>query len=1520
MSSFVHLHVHSDGSLLDGMATVEEFAQLAAADGQRAVAVTDHGSLSKTLRLAQACKAPENDIKPILGIEAYVAIGDNRFENNFEMIESSEAVVEDAESESGSSVKKKIYHHVTILARNTQGWKNLMRIHSESWKHFWSKPRIDTELIKEHSEGLIILTGCLGGMIANPLSQGDKATAKKNLERFIEVVGHDNVYVEVMDHGLDIERQAVIPDLVELAEEYDLPLVATNDCHYGPASSAQAHDAWLALQSSKGKKSVKLSDPKRFRFNGSGYHLRTAEEMRDIFSPDSIRSLVKEIDSEIEKFNDKAENLIDDVAAFGAAAALGSASDLEELRKSQSDGEEVDPAFADDLFSLLGAETDIDTVKAKIDNREFEAGKTSGTDVLRSVARLAEMIESMEGRRQWWIGQAEACADGSDFWTIACDNTLAVADRIDADTMPPPTPRLPHYDDIPAEFNGSRDDYLRHLVYEGARAEFGDDLPAEVTERIESELDVIIPMGFSDYFLIVWDFIEWARKNGIKRGRGRGSAAGAFIAYCLGIVGVDALRHNLLFERFLEPGRPDFPDMDLDVESERREECVAYLSDRWGASMVAKIGTYGQSLTKWALQSAGRLLGDGEDSETYRFAAGAISDAVPVAGGKPMSIDKLDNEEPGSEAFWDAVEASEYGDDIVDLARELVGYATNSGIHACGILLGDEELESVVPLRIDRKTGYYVTEWEGQELDGYGCLKLDVLGIRNLDVVAAAVENHEKLSGEHVDVDNLPDPDDTSDPRVSAAWDIIGSGRTEGLFQIESSGMQELCRSVRPRSMAHLSAVLALYRPGPLSAGMHLSYAQRKADVENDPETDTSEWYAKYTLDPRERDAIHSILSETYGTLVYQEQMMRLSGVVAGFDANWRSKLRKAVGKKKKDLMDAVGERFFAQGPEEQTDEDGNVISIAFSPETVQRLWDDFKDNADYAFNASHSYAYSDLTFTTAFLKANGLAAFSAGLLSKTEKADKRQSVLTSLMREGIEVSAPDVMVSAVKTAPVDEKRVAFGLAEIKDVGSTAAQAIIDARGEKPFSDLADFFARTTGKSLSYTALAESGALDSLMGGPSRRRGVSRIAKAVKDWPGIGVPETEWNPVERGLRQSERISVIPVDDHPLKVLSQPLGEWRFAVEDAWSEDEGIDLDEMIETAEEDTVEGRVAKSSLKRMTIRSISTALSSQDNEPINCVGLVASTRLRYYTKREGRLLALELQSTTGQIEVVFFDRQLTGIISDLGRMPQTGDLLCVNGTVRVKESFNPSKSDDPDSDVESVSEMVRQIVGDTALIVDVEEDLLEGLVDNSAPRCDLGNVLDFYRNEPGDEPASQTPEPEPPAPTEDEPGSDEPELEPEEEAVAEEPAPEETPVEPEPVAAESEPEAAPESPAETGLPDGVVTIAWLTSFGGPSYREFYNGSEDEPTADATSRMSQHRRIFSTMSRSGPPEPGWYGVYHSEGTSYICVRSPKSSSPLDVPAFPSGHTDPEPLSEYGELSYSTAPLGNSEKNLAQTE
>ena len=1564
---FVHLHVHSDKSLLDGMGTPSEIARAAAADGQTAVAVTDHGSLAGLRELVIASES--EDIKPILGLEAYVAIGDDRHANHYLTVESNDLVVEDS-SEGGekAGTKKLIYYHVTLLAKSEAGWKNLMRIHAESHSTFWSKPRIDTTLIEENSEGIIILTGCLGGMIAGPLSRGDEKSARTHLERYIEVVGADNVYVEIMDHGLDVERRTTIPKLVGLADEYDLPLVATNDCHYVGQGKAEAHDAWLALQSSHGKKAVKLSDPSRFRFNGDGYHMRTAEEMYDVFSAEAMKSVAESTDAEIDSVAESIDAMIDDLPSqVPAEADLDSFADdvaravdgedegfdldtvIERVKSGGYGDFSIDPALevidrirdlddpdddaiddvvytlsspsekridfdglADDLARAVSDDEsyDLDDVAKRVDSRGYEGLSTRrGGMIVDRIRARVDRIDELIDLADWWTEQAASAAKGESFWTDACRTTQTIADRVDADSMPASKPRLPKYP-VPDGYE-SEDEFLRELIVDGAKKRYDtDDLSDEVIQRINDELDVIIPMGFSSYFLIVWDLITWAKENKIRRGRGRGSAAGAFVSYCLDIVGIDALRYNLLFERFLEPGRPDFPDIDLDFEKSRRDEVIAYLSDKWGASMVAKIGTFGQSLSKWAVQSAGRLLGDEVDSSEYGYAAGHISAAIPYPGGKPLTFDQLDDAERHDTApFWDAVDKQgAVGSEIVELASSLTGYATGSGIHACGILIGDEPLEDVVPLRRDRKTGYYVTEWEGSELDAYGSLKLDVLGIRNHDILTAAVGNVELLTGETIDTDALPDPDDLSDARVAAAWDLIGTGRTQGLFQIESSGMQELCRNVKPRSMAHLSAVLALYRPGPMAANMHNIYAERKAIVEDDPDADVSHWYDEYTTDPDEQAALAEVLSETYGTLTYQEQMMRLSTVISGFDATWRSKLRKAVGKKKKALMDEVHARFIPQGSKEQYDADGNLISMAFSPATVENLWAIFHANADYAFNASHSYAYADLTFTTAYFKANWPSAYCAGLLKETGDKDKRQAVLTSLMAEGIDIGSPDVNVSQAHTAPVSDTEIVFGLSEIKEVGASG-DSIIDIRGDKPFSSLADFFSRTKADVTSavYVALAEAGALDSLLDGAGRRS-VSRIARIAKVWPDVPVPAMEWEPVERARRQSERLKVILADDHPMKMLKPELSGWRDDLVSEWIDDyreiQNIGNDKPM--SEWSTHDKKAARS----MVVRSISTALSSTHHTPINCVGLVTATKVRRYTKREGRLMVMTLQSTTGQIDCIIFDRELDEVISALGnRDPAVGDILCVSGAVQVKEGFKPKSDDEGTGDeADSVTEYVREIVVDEVTAVELDE-LGVFDTDDAEPTTDMSPVVTFFSGgDPTDRDAEPTDDPDPEQEEDDEPdddasdepvadeGADEAEAETgEAEEAVEEPAPTKVAV------------AQPAKPAQgvcdvkwakiplSYLPEGLVTVF---KFGGhPQFVHFLDGVRVSEIDDSHSDAHQGVRRLYTRDAVESRVP-WTRVLIGDDISHVCVVDDIDGTVLGI----GGEPMRRPLGDGGDL------------------
>lgn len=542
---------------------------------------------------------------------------------------------------------------------------------------------------------------------------------------------------------------------------------------------------------------------------------------------------------------------------------------------------------------------------------------------------------------------------------------------------------------------------------------------------------------------------------------------------------------------------------------------------------------------------------------------------------------------------------------------------------------------------------------------------------------------------------------------------------------------------------------------------------------------------------------------------------MRLSTVVAGFDATWRSRLRKAIGKKKRELMDEVGKRFFPQGEIEVFGEDGELISQAFEPETIERLWHIFESNADYAFNASHSFAYAYLTFVTAYLKANWPSAYCAGLLSKTSDKDKRQAVLASLMKEGVGIGSPDVNLSLEHTAPISDTDIVFGLAEIKDVGTAAGSAIIAARGQKKFSSLEDFFTRTSEvgiTSAGYVALSEAGALDSLLDGAGRRS-VRRIARAAKVWPDVAVPDTEWDPVERAQHQSERLKVILTDDHPMKMLSTELSQWRDDRVDDWIDDyyelHDIDLDTPF-----DELKSHQHRA-VSRMVVRSIDTALHSENNTPINCVGMVSHTVVRNYSKREGRLLVFSIQSTTGQIGCLLFDHDLNHVIDTLGRMPEVGDIVCVSGRVQVKENVVAMPSDESTGDedeAEGMVEMIREIATDEVEIISMDDIGVSG-TDEAKPTASIDSLLGFYIGEEDEEPPEGGGDPEPePSPDDDDGGSGAEEPEPvEPEAAVPEPAPEPV-ADPEPAPAPADPEPVAEPSQKRSKPAGrILEHKWV-------------------------------------------------------------------------------------------------------------
>lgn len=878
---YAPLHTHTEHSALDGMAKLRTLCQRGAELGMNSMAITDHHSLDGLWKFAQAAK--KAGIKPIPGVEAYMAIG-SRFEQNEIILprdddegmgdaedddDESEFVDEDGKRVSVKT-KTKRFGHLTILARNRAGWHNLIRFVNRTQDSFWYKPRGDMELLAECGDGLMVLTGCLAGPVAGPLSrveaaldEGDTAKAaelrleaKTAVEDMIKAVGRDYVFLEIMDHGIGAEDRAM-EEIIDLADELNLPLVATNDSHFQDEEDAHGHDGFLCV----GTK-AQLDQPGRFKFNGSGYWLKSEAEMLAV-RPDD------------------------------------------------------------------------------------------------------------------------------DKWIEAVNNSQMVADLVDEDTVPQPQMLLPKYP-IPAGFKDSGD-YLRHLAEEGAHERCDGEPDSEVWDRIDDELKIINDMGFPDYFLIVWDFLAWCssdkpiefdnpeapRKKPIILGLGRGSAAGSYVSYVLRIVGVDPLKYGLLFERFLEPGREGMPDIDMDIPATRRTEAFAYLIYRWGRENCARIGSYGVAKTKEALQDAARVLKPfipkkATSAEAKRLmiqgseytkVGETISAMVPQKGESPYSFAKIDDQkDPLNGPFWDAVEkGGARAEEILELARAFEDTAKSPGIHPCGFVVSPVPLESLVPLRRASHAkdadpnAPLIIGWDGKDCEDFGLLKMDVLGLMNLDIAAVALDYIEETTGERIEFENLPDPE-TKGADMDAAWSLLAHGKTEGIFQSESRGMTGIIQNVKPHGLEDMSVVVATYRPGPIAAGVPDHYARRKNGLEEVE-------YSEFTTDPTEQKWIAKILGETQGLFLYQEQLMQLGTVIAGFDASQKSLLRAAVGKKDKAKMDQVGELLRAGAAKEFHDAEGNLISPVFDVKTAERTFKLMQGSADYLFNkciSAETVLYSD--------------------------------------------------------------------------------------------------------------------------------------------------------------------------------------------------------------------------------------------------------------------------------------------------------------------------------------------------------------------------------------------------------------------------------------------------------------------------------------------------------------------------------------------------------------------------------
>ncbi|HTW08802.1 MAG TPA: DNA polymerase III subunit alpha [Acidimicrobiales bacterium] len=1005
-SSFVHLHLHTEFSMLDGAARVDQVAARAAADGQPAIAMTDHGNMYGALDFYKAARAV--GLKPIIGMEAYMA-AESRAERP-----ARRGRIDDTGGDADEG--EKLYYHLTLLAENDRGYKNLMKLASEAYlSGYFYKPRADWELFGLYHEGVIATTGCLGSLVNQALLRGDFELASSYAARLQDIFGRDHLFVELQDHGIDKQRKTN-PQLVEIARRLSAPLLATNDSHYANREDHLAHDALLCVQTGS-----TMDDPKRFRFEGSEHYLKSAAEMRQLFS---------------------------------------------------------------------------------------------------------ELPE-------------------------ACDNTLWVAERANV-TIELGKPKLPAFP-LPEGF-GSSDEYLRHLTLRGAGERYGGPLPVKVAERLDYELQTIASMGFSDYFLVVWDLIRYARDQKIRVGPGRGSAAGCCVAYCLRIVDIDPIHYDLLFERFLNAGRKQMPDIDMDFDERYRGEMIRYASERWGWDHVAQIVTFSTIKARAAVRDAARVLG-------YPYGLGDRVAKVmpPLVMGRDTPLWACFQEDPKhADGYKVASELREmYAADpdvkrVVDVAMGLEGLRRQDGIHAAAVVISSDPLTEHLPVQRKPEPGGrpedapIVTQYEMHAVEELGLLKMDFLGLRNLSVIERTLDMIEVNTGSRPNLDDLP----LDDP---ATYEMLRRGDSIGIFQLEGANMRALERALAPTELGDIAALNALYRPGPMAANMHYDYADRK----NGRKPVTS-------LHPD----MTELLGDTYGLMIYQESMLRVAQRFAGYTLAEAETLRKAAGKKVREIMVREREKFVA-----------GCEKTGYGRDIGSALFDLIEPFADYAFGKSHAYGYALVGYWTAWLKANHPVEYMACLLTSVKDDKDRSAVYLAECRAmGIEVLVPDINLStsefrAVRPGPGSEAPsgpgappqgrgvIPFGMAAIRNVGEGLVERIVAEReANGPFVDFYDFCNRVDPVVLNkrtVESLVKAGAFDSL-GHPrqglflvmeqvldrtlARRREADQGVLSLFGGPGDGasvfddsrvpVPDQEFDKHTKLAFEKEMLGLY-VSDHPL---------------------------------------------------------------------------------------------------------------------------------------------------------------------------------------------------------------------------------------------------------------------------------------------------------------------------------------------------------------------------------------------------
>ena len=1132
--AFTHLHVHTEYSLLDGAARIKDIVSRAKELGMTSLAITDHGVMFGVIDFYRECN--KQGIKPVIGCEVYTAA----------------RTLFDKDSE-----KDKHMGHLVLLAKNNEGYRNLMKIVSEGYRHgFYYKPRIDKNVLRQYSDGIIALSACLAGDVQNRLLNGDYDGAKREALEMLDIFGDGNYYLELQDQGLE-EEARILPDMKRLHEETGIPFVATNDVHYVRREDAEAQDVLMCIQTAS-----TIDEENRMRFPNDQFYLKSEDEMRKIFA----------------------------------------------------------------------------NIPEAIDN----------------TARIAEQ----------------------------CDVTFTFGEL--------------HLPEFIAPDGLTNTQYLRQLCEKGLAERYPEASPQERTElqqRLDYELGTIEKMGYVEYFLIVWDFINYAKQNGIMVGPGRGSAAGSIVAYTLRITDIDPIKYSLIFERFLNPERVSMPDIDIDFCYERRGEVIDYVTEKYGEDKVCQIITFGTMKAKQAVRDVGRVL-----NVSYPE-TDAIAKAIPFS--LKMTIDLALETSPELKAKYENEETTKK---VIDMARAIEGMPRHASTHAAGVVISKDSIDEYVPLYLADKG--LSTQFNMTTIEELGLLKMDFLGLRNLTVIRDALEMIEADYGVKLDFSSM----DYDDPTV---YEMIASGNTQGVFQLESGGMTQFMKNLKPDCFEDIVAGISLYRPGPMaSIPTYIDNKKHPGNIE----------YLHESLEP--------ILSVTYGCLVYQEQVMQIVRDLGGYSYGRSDLVRRAMGKKKMDVM-LQEKDYFING---KLDEDGNVeiagcIRNGVPEEIAEEIFNQMVSFAEYAFNKSHAAAYAVVAYETGYLKAHYAVEFMAALMTSVMgDSDSIAKYMRNCTEMGIEVLPPDINESQKKFSVVDGK-IRFGLLGVKNVGEGAIDAIIEARETKGRpEDIFRFIENIDIHKVNKKAvesLIKAGALDCLNENRAAHLAVYE-----------SLMESAQSSARNNIEGQMSLFQLNADTMQESQSMNVLPDVRNFDQDILTAQEKEMLGVYISSHPLDEYAEKIEK--LVTVTSQDLADVLDSEEQGELHSfvrdgmqatmAGIITSKK-NLITKNNKMMAFVDMEDLYGTVEVVVFPN----IYERFGSLVDEDTIVSITGSINFKEGEMPKLLAEKIVDLKALAEDIDYgeavKAGREHVVAEQLTDAPEGLVKIKLPPGDTNKTLNLIK-----------------------------------------------------------------------------------------------------------------------------------------------------------------------------------------------